>query len=126
MFNISPGIKKTINWSHERGSWQYDLLCLLIILVIFLVPGRFFGDRDRLGLQGTAPASGEVRVRELVIGVETVNQFLRREERSDLVDFPVEALGLYLREQYNRPVRLLRYELRSDSGNEASYRVWFE
>lgn len=126
MFNTPPGIRKTINWSHERGSWQYDLLCLLIIVVIFLVPGRFFGDRDRLGLQGATPEIGTGKVQQLTISVETLNQFLRQEERADLVDFPVEALGLYLREQYNRPVRLLRYELFSGAPNEAFYRVWFE
>jgi hypothetical protein len=124
MIKIPAGIKRTINWSYERGSWQYDILCLLIILVIFLVPGRFFGDRDRVGLAVNGAPAGQIQ--QVEIEVEVLNDYLRRHERSDLVDFPVEALGFYLREQYNRSVRLLRYERALNVRQEASYRVWYE
>lgn len=35
-------IKKTILWNYERGTWPYDLLCLLIIAFIFLTPNEWF------------------------------------------------------------------------------------
>ena len=35
-------IKKIILWSYERASWQWDLLCFLIILFIFLTPKQWF------------------------------------------------------------------------------------
>jgi hypothetical protein len=35
-------IKKIILWSYERGTWQYDVLCLLIIAFIFLTPSSLF------------------------------------------------------------------------------------
>jgi hypothetical protein len=35
-------IKKIIFWSYERASWQWDLLCFLIILFIFLTPKQWF------------------------------------------------------------------------------------
>lgn len=43
---------RVIFWRYERGSWQYDILCLLILLFIFLTPrsffdGRVFEDRAR-------------------------------------------------------------------------------
>ncbi|HEV2667650.1 MAG TPA: hypothetical protein VG324_22235, partial [Blastocatellia bacterium] len=41
------GIKNVLLWSYARGTWQYDALCLMIVLAVFLVPSRFFGDRDR-------------------------------------------------------------------------------
>lgn len=31
-------MKNIIFWNHERGTWQYDLMCLLIIAFIFLSP----------------------------------------------------------------------------------------
>ena len=42
-----------------------------------------------------------------------------------LVEFPVEALGFYLREQYNRPVRILRYDQYLDTEKRVWYRVSF-
>ena len=29
-------------WSYERGTLQYDIICVLILAFIFLVPPRFF------------------------------------------------------------------------------------
>ena len=39
-------IKRVILWSYERGTWQYDLLCFLILVFIFLTPSSFFIHRD--------------------------------------------------------------------------------
>jgi len=47
MKSVLLGIKNIILWSHARGTWQYDALCMLIVLAVFLVPSSFFGDRDR-------------------------------------------------------------------------------
>lgn len=121
------GIKKTLNWSYERGSWQYDLLCLLIIAVIFLVPGRLFSERDRGGLAGgTASIPAEIgEITQIEVEAERLKQFLERNQRPMLVEFPVEALGFYLREQYNRPVRILRYDQYLDTEKRVWYRVSF-
>jgi len=35
-------IKKIILWSYERGTWQYDVLCILILAFIFLTPSSCF------------------------------------------------------------------------------------
>lgn len=121
------GIKKTLNWSYERGSWQYDLLCLLIIAVIFLVPGRLFSERDRGGLAAsTAPIPVEIgEITQIEVEAERLKQFLERNQQPALVEFPVEALGFYLREQYNRPVRILRYDQYLDTEKRVWYRVSF-
>lgn len=47
MKSVLVGIKNIILWSHARGTWQFDALCMLIVLAVFLVPSRYFGDRDR-------------------------------------------------------------------------------
>ena len=38
-------------WNHERGTWQYDVFCLLIIAFIFLTPKAWFEKRERLATQ---------------------------------------------------------------------------
>ncbi len=44
-------IKNFILWNHERGTWQYDAFCLLIIAFIFLTPKAWFEKRERLATQ---------------------------------------------------------------------------
>jgi len=44
-------IKNFILWNHERGTWQYDVFCLLIIAFIFLTPKAWFEKRERLATQ---------------------------------------------------------------------------
>jgi hypothetical protein len=39
-------LKKTLFWSYERGSWQYDIMCVLILVFIFFAPNRFFQSTD--------------------------------------------------------------------------------
>ncbi len=40
-------LRPTVLWSHRRGSWQYDIICALILAFIFLTPRTFFGDQPR-------------------------------------------------------------------------------
>jgi hypothetical protein len=35
-------VKSVINWSYERASWQWDVLCVLIMCFIFLTPKAWF------------------------------------------------------------------------------------
>jgi len=44
-------IKNFVLWNHERGTWQYDIFCLLIIAFIFLTPKAWFEKRERLATQ---------------------------------------------------------------------------
>jgi len=48
MFNL---IKNFIQWRHERGTWQYDVFCLLIIAFIFLTPKAWFDKKESLATQ---------------------------------------------------------------------------
>jgi hypothetical protein len=36
-------IKKVFLWSYERTTWQWDVLCVLILIFIFLTPKSWFG-----------------------------------------------------------------------------------
>ena len=44
-------MKNFIQWNYERGTWQYDFFCLLIIAFIFLTPKSWFEKRERLATQ---------------------------------------------------------------------------
>ena len=44
-------MKNIILWNYERGTWQYDVFCLLIITFIFLTPKSWFEKREKLATQ---------------------------------------------------------------------------
>ena len=48
---MASPIKNFVLWNHERGTWQYDVFCLLIIAFIFLTPKAWFEKRERLATQ---------------------------------------------------------------------------
>ena len=43
--------KKILLWDYERGTWQYDVFCLLIIAFIFLTPKIWFSSGENLATQ---------------------------------------------------------------------------
>jgi hypothetical protein len=44
-------LKDIILWKYERASWQWDVLCLLIVAFIFLTPKPWFEKREKLATQ---------------------------------------------------------------------------
>ena len=44
MRNVLSALQKTILWAYERGTFQYDILCALILLFIFATPRSVFQD----------------------------------------------------------------------------------
>jgi hypothetical protein len=47
-------LKRIILWDFERASWQWDVLCLLIMAFIFLTPKAWFEKSDRPATQTPA------------------------------------------------------------------------
>jgi len=41
-------MKDIILWKYERASWQWDILCLLILVFIFATPKTWFDKREKL------------------------------------------------------------------------------
>src|SRR5262245_23859305 len=129
MKSLLVGIKNVLLWSYARGTWQYDILCLLIIATIFLVPGRYIGDRDRsAGVrtnQSVVTASKlHVTIREIV--VDELHSFLQTKDRIDLMKSPREAITLYLRDQDQREIsEIIDLEPFMTSQGKPAYRVRF-
>lgn len=128
------GIKNIILWSYERGTWQYDVLCLLIIGMVFLVPSKYFGDRDRADVKNVqtigraneirmiASNSGEM-VREIDVG--DLKSFLDDQHKPELMLKPQEAISLYLRDKLKQDVTVSKYEPFMDPQKRvAGYKVW--
>ncbi len=38
-------LSRILFWSYERGSWQYDLAVIAILVFVLLTPGRWFHDQ---------------------------------------------------------------------------------
>ena len=64
MAGLGTILKRTFFWSYERGTWQYDVAVVLILVFVFL-PRGWFHDEPVVGLSATAP--GQVA---LVAGTE--------------------------------------------------------
>ena len=64
---MRKAIRNVVMWSYERGTWQYDVMCALIVAFILFTPRGFFSaqfgaarpdvsiGRDRGGFQSFQP-----------------------------------------------------------------------
>jgi hypothetical protein len=56
MARLGQILSRTFFWSYERGSWQYDVAVILILVFVLLTPRRWFRDLPLVGMpSGTAP-----------------------------------------------------------------------
>jgi hypothetical protein len=80
-------LKKIVLWEYERGTWQYDLLCALIIAFIFLTPKSWF-ERERKAIVATR----KIIVKQSDILSE--KQQIERKIREITADPNVEVISL--------------------------------
>jgi hypothetical protein len=59
MAGLGQILSKTFFWSYERGTWQYDLAVILILVFALLTPRNWFHDQPQSG--GPA-APGQVQL----------------------------------------------------------------
>lgn len=52
-----PGqiFSKAFFWAYERGTWQYDVAVILILIFVLATPRSWFRDQPRMGLPPNAP-----------------------------------------------------------------------
>ena len=55
-------IKRSFFWSYERGSWQYDIIVVVILAFIFLTPRTWFQQDPTLGMVDLRHFQGVVEV----------------------------------------------------------------
>lgn len=55
-------LKKVLFWSYGRGTWQYDVMCVLILAFIFLSPNHLFKTTNsKLKAAETAATGGTAK-----------------------------------------------------------------
>ena len=45
---------RTVFWSYERGTWQYDIAVIAIVLFVLLTPRSWFHDQPQVGMPEAA------------------------------------------------------------------------
>jgi hypothetical protein len=45
--NFTTALRRFVLWEYSRGSWQYDVMVILILAFIFLTPRAWFRDYPR-------------------------------------------------------------------------------
>ena len=127
MKSLLVGLKNVLLWSYGRGTWQYDALCLLIVLTVFLVPSSYFGDRDRAKqksaneIERAASKAGETDV-----GADELDDFLKRQNRLELAQTPKEAMRLYLLDRLGKDDAIDELEHITSPEGKLIYRVRFK
>ena len=48
-------MKRHLLWTFDRGSFQWDILCLLILAFLFLIPRHWFQDVPDFMTTGAEP-----------------------------------------------------------------------
>jgi hypothetical protein len=99
---ILATLKKTLFWSYDRGSWQYDVMCVLILAFIFFVPNSVFTQRA---------ASPTLVIRKVDLGQIEPNN-LERE------------LSIRLEQKYGHAAKIARIETAEDISGEVTYLVY--
>ena len=49
MASLGQILSRTFFWSYERGTWQYDLAVILILVFVLLTPRYWFHDKPQSG-----------------------------------------------------------------------------
>jgi hypothetical protein len=47
-------LSRTFFWSYERGTWQYDVAVVLILIFVLLTPRGWFRDQPQVGVPAAA------------------------------------------------------------------------
>jgi hypothetical protein len=55
MQKLWDGIRRTLFWSYDRGSWPYDAMVVAILIFVLLTPRKWFNDQPQ-----TAHAAAQI------------------------------------------------------------------
>jgi len=50
MAGLGRILSRTFFWSYERGTWQYDLAVIVILIFVLLTPRGWFTDQPQVGV----------------------------------------------------------------------------
>jgi len=109
-----------IFWHYERGSWQYDVICAVILAFIFL-PRSWFHDRPQLQLSDLRHVQGVMEVGHIrnehtyQIDARLVDSMV--EDKLTGVEKPEDAIRSILQRRLKRSPLLKSFEPIRDKNN---------
>lgn len=112
---LKRGFTRSIFWSYARGSWQYDVICAVILAFIFFTPASWFHDRPTLGLTHLRHNQGIVEIGHTkegwhyLVDARLVDSLAPRP--------PQQAVQEILQDQLHHPVELKSVEALRDRSN---------
>lgn len=115
MSRLWSAFKRIVFWSYGRTTWQYDVLCVLILAFIFLTPKTWF--REGEPARPLPHQSSDKTARKLLLGPEILGQSPDAEAVERGVQRHTGQQGLR--------VRAWR-ALRAEDGRVAAYEVDIE
>jgi hypothetical protein len=68
MASIGQILSRTFLWTYERGTWQYDVAVVLILIFVLLTPSRWFREQPQVGITAYP---GEVQHLTGAAGIDT-------------------------------------------------------
>jgi hypothetical protein len=116
---VASAVHRGLFWTYERGTWQYDIMVILILAFIFLTPRLWFGDRPVLPL----PSAGIVLLdNDPAQKVYQLHSSLLKPEADGSVARSAQRV---LEAHTGKSVEVIRVEPATDArGQVVSYAVW--
>jgi hypothetical protein len=116
---LASAVHRGLFWTYERGTWQYDIMVILILAFIFLTPRAWFRDRP----VSAAPSAGIVLLdNDPAQKVYQVRASLLKPGADGSVARSAQQL---LEAHTGKSVEVIRVEPALDSrGQAVSYAVW--
>ncbi|HET6862853.1 MAG TPA: hypothetical protein VFH91_07385 [Pyrinomonadaceae bacterium] len=102
-------LKKIFFWNYARNTWQWDILCVVILVFIFLTPKSWFSGGER-----PVDVEHPSRIATLVLSPEVIENEedkTKIEQRVRLVTGRSEAQVLAVRKMVGSDGKTLSYEV---------------
>jgi len=103
---IADTVKKATFWTYPRTSWQWDVLCVLILVFIFLTPKSWF---ENSAYQRTHMGQATIVVDTDVVGAQLDKSEIERRARQK-AGRPAGRVSV-LRELNDASGKLIAYEV---------------
>jgi hypothetical protein len=110
MKSILSIIKKAFLWSYPRNTWQWDVLCVLILIFIFLTPKSWFANSKPH--QSLGHPSGAVST--VLVGAELIDNDRDKgqfEQRVRTLTGQANAQVLAIRRRQDSAGKTIAYEV---------------
>lgn len=98
--------KKILFWTYPRTSWQWDVLCVLILVFIFLTPKSWF---ENTAFQRSHAAQATIVLAADVVGAQPDRGEFERQARAVTGRAAAEVVAV--RERRDASGRLIAYEV---------------